>query len=105
MVTPNGIGTDATWNSLLAGESNVGLIEQFETTDEYPSRIAAEIKNFDPAQFMPKKKVKEVCRFITFSMAATKLAIEASGLELSDAQRERTGVFIGVWLGGLENPS
>lgn len=103
LVTPNGVGTQATWESLLRGESGVGPITQFEVTPDYPSRFAAEVKNFDPGEYMPRKKLKEVARFITFAMAATKLAFEDSGLELTDAERERAGCFIGVGLGGLEN--
>jgi 3-oxoacyl-[acyl-carrier-protein] synthase II len=109
VISPNGIGTDATFNSLLKGESGVGPITQFEVTDAYPTRIAAEVKGYVPEQYMPKKKLKEVSRFITFSMGATKLALQEAGLlgesgvTLSEAQRERAGCFIGVGLGGLEN--
>ncbi|HMJ15428.1 MAG TPA: beta-ketoacyl-ACP synthase II [Polyangiaceae bacterium] len=103
LVTPNGVGTEQTWQSLLKGESGAGPITLFETTDEYPTRIAAEVKNFDPALYMERKKIKEVCRFITFAMGATKMALEQANLELSDEEREDAGVFIGVGLGGLEN--
>ncbi len=102
LVTPNGIGTDATWQSVLAGKSGVRTITAFDTTG-YACRIAAEVSNFDAAQFMPKRKIKEMCRFTQFSMAATKMAIEDAGLELTEEERLRTGCFIGVGLGGLEN--
>jgi 3-oxoacyl-[acyl-carrier-protein] synthase II len=103
LVTPNGIGTEPTWQSLLRGESGVGPITLFEATEAYPTRFAAEVKGFDPADFVPKKKIKEMARFIHFALAATKLALEQSQLGLSDEERDRTGVFIGVGLGGLEN--
>jgi 3-oxoacyl-[acyl-carrier-protein] synthase II len=103
LVTPNGIGTEATWNSLLAGESGAGPITLFDADDRYPTRFACEVKGFDPAEHMPKKKVKEVCRFITFAMGASKIAIADAGLELSDEERDRAGCFIGVGMGGLEN--
>ncbi len=103
LVTPVGVGTDATWQSLIQGKSGAGLITQFEANDEYPTRIAAEVKDFDPSVYMEKKKLKEVSRFIPFSLAATQMAIEHAQLELTDAVRETTGCYIGVGLGGLEN--
>jgi 3-oxoacyl-[acyl-carrier-protein] synthase II len=103
LVTPNGVGTDPTWRSLVAGESSAAPITLFEIDDRYPSRFACEVKGFDPAAFMEKKKIKEVTRFITFSMGATKLAFADAELELTDEERETTGSFIGVGLGGLEN--
>jgi len=102
MVTPVGLDTESTWQSLMAGKSGVSGITQFPITDEYPTRIAAEVRNFDPTRFMEKKKLKEVTRFIPFSLAATHMALEHSGLELTEALKERMGVFVGVGLGGLE---
>lgn len=103
LITPNGLGTDATWDSLLRGESGAGPITQFDATEAYTTRFACEVKDFDPAEYMPRKKLKEVARFITFAMAASKLAVEDAGLQLTDAESERAGCFIGVGLGGLEN--
>jgi 3-oxoacyl-[acyl-carrier-protein] synthase II len=103
LVTPNGVGTDPTWNSLVSGQSGVGPITLFPAGPEYTTRIAAEVKNFDPTAFMEKKKLKEVSRFIPFAMAATRMALEQAQLDLTDEERDRTGVFIGVGLGGLEN--
>src|SRR5688572_5853887 len=103
LVTPNGVGTDASFQSLTRGESGAGKITLFEAGPEYATRIAAEVKNFDPTQFMEKKKLKEVSRFIPFAMAATKMALEQADLNLSEAERDRAGVFLGVGLGGLEN--
>ena len=102
LVTPTGIGAEASWRALLAGKSGVGHITAFDTKD-YACRIAAEVSGFDPAQYMPKRKLKEMCRFTQFAMAATKMAIEDAGLELTEEERLRTGCFIGVGLGGLEN--
>lgn len=103
LVTPNGVGTEPTWQSLLRGESAAAPITLFDADERYPSRFACEVKNFDPTQYMPKKKVKEVCRFITFAMAASRIAIQDAGLDLTEEERLRTGCFIGVGLGGLEN--
>jgi 3-oxoacyl-[acyl-carrier-protein] synthase II len=102
LVTPTGIGTEESWQALLAGKSGVGLITAFDTTD-YACRIAAEVSNFDAAAYMPRRKLKEMCRFTQFAMAASKMAIEDAGLELTDEERLRAGCFIGVGLGGLEN--
>jgi 3-oxoacyl-[acyl-carrier-protein] synthase II len=103
LVTPNGVGTDASFQSLINGRSGVGPITQFDATEQYTTRIAAEVKNFDPAQFMEKKKIKEVSRFIPFAIAATRMALEQADLNLTEEERDTCGVFIGVGLGGLEN--
>jgi 3-oxoacyl-[acyl-carrier-protein] synthase II len=100
LVTPVGLGTEATWNALLAGESGIGLITLFDTT-AYRVRIAGEIKGWEPTQFIEKKKLKEMDRFTQFAMAAGKLAIDDAKLELSDSERDEAGCFIGVGLGGL----
>jgi 3-oxoacyl-[acyl-carrier-protein] synthase II len=101
LVTPNGIGTAETWRSIVGGESGIAPITLFDAT-EYSSRFAGEVKNFEPTQFIEKKKVKEMARFVQLSMAASKLAIQDGHLELSDEDREKAGCFIGVGLGGLE---
>ncbi|HLV67460.1 MAG TPA: beta-ketoacyl-ACP synthase II [Polyangiaceae bacterium] len=103
LVTPNGVGTEPSWQSLIRGESGVGPITLFECGPEYATRIAAEVKDFDPAAFMERKKIKEVSRFIPFAMAATRMALEQAQLDLTEEERDRAGVFIGVGLGGLEN--
>src|SRR5262245_60910551 len=104
LVTPNGIGVEASWSSLVQGKSGVGPITLFDTKEgAYATRIAAEVKNFEPAAFMEKKKIKEVARFIPFAIAATRMALEQADLGLTEEERDRTGVFIGVGLGGLEN--
>jgi 3-oxoacyl-[acyl-carrier-protein] synthase II len=100
LVTPLGIGTEATWSALLAGESGVAPITLFDTTD-FRVRIAGEVKGWEPTRFVEKKKVKEMDRFTAFAMGAGKLAIDDAKLELSDAERDEAGCFIGVGLGGL----
>jgi 3-oxoacyl-[acyl-carrier-protein] synthase II len=103
LVTPSGIGTESTFQALIQGKSAVGPITIFPAGPEYSTRIAAEVKDFDPTVYMEKKKLKEVSRFIPFAMAATRMALEQADLGLSEEERDRTGVFIGVGLGGLEN--
>jgi len=101
LITPNGVGTEASWRSMLAGEPGIGPITQFDAS-AFSSRIAGEVKGFEATRFIEKKKVKEMARFTQFAVAATKLAIEDAGLELSEEERDRAGCFIGVGLGGLE---
>ncbi len=101
LVTPNAIGTAESWRSIVEGQSGIGNITLFDAA-AYSSRIAGEVKNFEPTQFIEKKKVKEMARFIQLSMAASKLAMQDGHLELSDEDREKAGCFIGVGLGGLE---
>ncbi len=103
MVTPVGVGTDASWAALTAGKSGAGPITLFETNDKFPTRIACEVKDFEPAVWMEKKKIKECSRFIPFAMASTKMALEQAELQLTEEERDRVGVFIGVGMGGLEN--
>ncbi len=101
-VTPVGIGTQETWSALLAGKSGAGPITQFDTDDRFPTRIAAEVKGFEPGDWMDRKKIKECARFIPFCLAATAMALEQAQLGLNDDERENVGVFIGVGMGGLE---
>ncbi len=103
LVTPNGIGTDATWRAVLAGESGIADITLFDAHD-FPTRFAGEVKRFAPEEFIPKKKIKEMGRFAQLSVAASHLCMKDAGLEghLSDEDRDMCGTFIGVGLGGLE---
>jgi 3-oxoacyl-[acyl-carrier-protein] synthase II len=100
LVTPVGMGTEATFSALLAGQSGVGPITLFDTTS-YRVRIAGEVKGWEPTAFIEKKKVKEMDRFAQFAMGAGKLAIDDAKLELTDAERDEAGCFIGVGIGGL----
>jgi 3-oxoacyl-[acyl-carrier-protein] synthase II len=100
LVAPVGLGTEAVWQALLAGESGIAPITLFDTS-AYRVRIAGEVKGWDPTRFIEKKKIKEMDRFTQFAMAAGKFAVEDAKLELLDAEREEAGCFIGVGLGGL----
>jgi 3-oxoacyl-[acyl-carrier-protein] synthase II len=101
LVTPNGIGTQESWRSIVDGEPAVAEISLFDATG-YSSRIAGEVKDFTPSRFVEKKKIRQMARFIQLSLAATKLAADDADLDLSDEERETTGCIIGVGLGGLE---
>jgi len=101
LVTPNGIGTEATWRSVLAGESGIAPITLFDATN-FPTRIAGEVKGFAPEEFIPKKKIKEMGRFAQLSVASGILCMRDAAIQMTDEDRDMCGTFIGVGLGGLE---
>ena len=100
LVTALGIGTDATWEGLRAGRSGVSKITRFDTT-QFSAKIAAELTNFDPLNWIEKKEVKKMDRFIHCAIAASAFAVEQSGLEITPELSERAGVFIGSGIGGF----
>jgi 3-oxoacyl-[acyl-carrier-protein] synthase II len=100
LVSPLGVGTTDTWQALLAGRSGIGPITLFDAS-ELPSRIAGEVKGFDPEDYLDHKDVKKTDRFTQFAVAASQFAVEDSGLVVDDANRERVGVMIGSGIGGL----
>ncbi len=100
LVTPVGIGTQESWQALLAGQSGIDLITLFDTT-QFRVKIAGQVKDWDPLRFIEKKKLKEMDRFTEFALGAAHLAIEDAKLELSDEEKNEAGCFIGVGLGGL----
>lgn len=102
LVTPNGIGTEATWDNVVAGRSGIATITSFDTTG-FPTTIAGEVKGFEAETFIPKKKIKEMGRFTQLSVAASILCMKDAGIELTPEERDLCGTFIGVGLGGLES--
>jgi len=100
LVTPVGIGVDQTWESLCAGKSGAGEITHFDAS-AYPTRIAAEVKDFNPQDFIPKKDANRVERFIALALAASRMAVEDSGLVIDSSNESRVGVITGCGLGGL----
>ncbi|MFQ6084160.1 MAG: beta-ketoacyl-ACP synthase II [Candidatus Aminicenantia bacterium] len=100
LVTPIGIGIEENWKKLLEGKSGIGLITKFDST-EYTSKIAGEVKNFDPLDFIDKKEVKRMDPFIQYALAAAQLAVEDAGLNITSQIAERVGVYIGSGIGGL----
>jgi len=100
LVTPLGIGVDASWAALCAGKSGVGEITRFDTS-EYTTKIAAEVKNFNPEDFVPKKDAKRNQLFISYALAASRMAVEDSGLVIDEKNGDRVAVITGCGLGGL----
>ena len=100
LVTPLGIGVDETWTALCAGNSGIGEITRFDAST-YATKIAAEVKNFCPEDFMQKKDAKRVEPFLAYAIAATRMAVEDSGLVIDDSNGNRVGIITGCGLGGL----
>jgi 3-oxoacyl-[acyl-carrier-protein] synthase II len=100
LVTALGIGTEATWEGLRAGRSGVSQITRFDTT-LFSTKIAAELTDFDPLNWIEKKEVKKMDRFIHCAIAASAFAMEQSDLEITLELSDRTGVFIGSGIGGF----
>src|SRR3954468_19835567 len=98
-----GVGntTDEVWQGLLAGKSGVNRITQFDAT-QFACQIAAEVKNFDPLNFVEKKEVKKMGRFIHLALAASEEAMKMSGLQITDENGHRVGVHIGSGIGGFD---
>jgi 3-oxoacyl-[acyl-carrier-protein] synthase II len=97
------LGSDLTtlWNNLLAGKSGISQIEVFDTS-EYTTKIAAEIKDFDPSVYIDKKDLRKMDRFVQFGVAASKMAVEDAGLVIGEnADPEKVGVVVGSGIGGL----
>jgi 3-oxoacyl-[acyl-carrier-protein] synthase II len=100
-VTALGIGSDKLWQSVKNGKSGIGMIERCDVSD-LPSKVGAEIKEFDPNDFIDKKEIRRMDRYSHYAVAAAQMAIKDSKLDLDAMNRERLGVIIGSGIGGLE---
>ena len=101
VVSPVGIGLDEFWSALTAGISGIDTITKFDPS-EYNSKIAGEVKNFNPTDYIEKKEARRMDKFAQFAVAATDMAIKDAGLDLEKEKRERIGVIIGSGIGGME---
>ena len=101
MVCSVGTGTEETWKAIRDGKNGIGPITQFDAA-EFSCRIAGEVKNFDPLQYVDKKDVKKMGRFIQFAMAASQFAMKSAQLAISAEDAENAGVYIGSGIGGFE---
>ena len=101
LLTPLGIGTEATWEAIRAGKSGIGPITQFDAT-AFSCRIAGEVKGFDPSNYIEKKEIKKMGRFVHFAVAAADFALASSGLKVTPEIAEQVGVYIGSGIGGFE---
>jgi 3-oxoacyl-[acyl-carrier-protein] synthase II len=102
LITALGTGIEKSWKRITAGETGVAKIESYDAT-EMPVQIAAEVKDFDPMEFgIEKKEVKKLARNTQFAIAATKMALEDSKLEINEGNAEEIGVIVSSGIGGIE---
>ncbi|MBQ9364965.1 MAG: beta-ketoacyl-ACP synthase II [Schwartzia sp.] len=101
VVSPIGIGKDNFWNALVEGKNGIDRITRFDPTN-YACKIAGEVQDFNPTDFIDKKETKRMDRYAQFSLAASKLAIEDAGLDLAKENPDRIGTYIGAGIGGIE---
>ena len=100
IVSPLGNAVPAAWDSLLAGKSGVGKITRYDASS-YRSQIAGEVRDFQITDYVPAKDVRRMDAFIHYGLAASAQAIRDSGVEITDANRERIGCMVGSGIGGL----
>lgn len=100
-ITPVGIGKDELWNSLINGKSGIGPITRFDTED-FDTKIAAEVKDFNPEDYLERKEARRMDRFSQYAVAAAKLAIKDGNIDLDLIDKRNIGVILGVGIGGLE---
>jgi 3-oxoacyl-[acyl-carrier-protein] synthase II len=100
VVAPNGIGTETFWENLVAGVTGIDRITRFDAS-HHDSKIAGEIKGFDPLLYMEKKEVKKMDRFIHYALASAIMAIDDARLKFEESERSRIGTLIGTGMGGV----
>ena len=101
-VTPIGIGIEPFWESLVAGKSGAGRISYFDS-ENFQVKISAEVKGFDPVQWMPEKEIDRTDPYVRFALAASVMAVEQSGLaRMEKVDPTEVGVLIGSGIGGLQ---
>ena len=101
IVSPLGLGVDENETALFEGRSGVDYIKTFTPEEEFPVKIAGEVRGFDPADYIDHKEIKKMDRFIHYAVACSKMALEDSGIEINEENAERVGVIVGVGLCGL----
>jgi len=100
LVTPLGVGIENVWKRILNGESGIGPTTRFDVT-RHDTKFAGEVKDFMAGDFVSPKEIKRIDLFIQYALAASKIAIEDSGLDMGREEAERVGVVVGTGLGGL----
>jgi 3-oxoacyl-[acyl-carrier-protein] synthase II len=100
LISPLGLNLGESWSGLIQGKSGVAKITQFDAA-AYDAQIAGEVKGFNPDEYVAKKEQKKMDRFIQFTMAAAKMALTDSGLNLEEVDKPRIGTIVGVGMGGL----
>ena len=101
LISPVGVGTEETWKAILNGKSGIAPITLF-SADDYACRFAGEVKGFVPEEFVERKDVKKMGRFIQFAMAAARYATTQAALHVTPENAERVGVYVGSGIGAFE---
>lgn len=101
VISPVGNTKDEFWKSLVEGKSGTGRLTKFDPAN-FTSQVSAEVKNFNPQEFISAKDTKRMAHFVQFAVAASKMAISDAGLKLESEKSERIGVLIGSGIGGLD---
>ena len=101
IVSPLGLGLKENETALFEGRSGVDFIKTFTPDENFPVKIAGEVKGFDPEKYIDHKEIKKMDRFIHYAVACSQMALEDSGFEINEQIAERVGVIVGVGLGGL----
>ncbi len=100
-ITPLGIGVEAFWQGLLEGRSGIDWVTRIDVS-ELPTKVAGEVKDFDPGEFIDRKEAKRMDRFTQFAVAASKMAVENAGVDFANLEKDRVGVVLGSGIGGME---
>jgi len=100
IVSPLGTGVEKNWEAITAGQSGLGPITRFDAA-ELPTQIAGEVKDFNAEDYIDKKEIKKMDLFIQYGLAAAEMALNDSGLQITEENAERVGVLVGSGLGGL----
>lgn len=102
IISSLGIGTDNTWQKLIAGETGIDTITSYDTTD-MPVKVAGEVKGFEPTEYgIEKKELKKLARNTQFAIVASKMALEDAKLTIDETNADETGVIISSGIGGME---
>ncbi len=101
VVSSLGMGVDEFWKSIKEGKCGISTLTKFDNTN-FPTKVAAQVTNFDPTAFIDRKEAKRMDRYTQFAVAASKMAVEMSGLDMEKVNKNRLGVLIGSGIGGIE---
>ncbi|NQD67546.1 beta-ketoacyl-ACP synthase II [Bacillus haikouensis] len=100
-VTPLGNNVESTWTNILDGKTGIGPLTRLNA-DEYPAKVAAELKDFDIEEYVERKEARKMDRFTHYAVAASMMAVKDSKLEITEENAPRVGVWIGSGIGGME---
>ena len=100
-VTPLGNDVETTWNNIVSGVSGIGPLTRVNA-DDFPAKVAAEVKDFDPTAYLDKKDARKMDRFAQFAVAASIMAVKDADLDINEENSDKIGVWIGSGIGGME---